>query len=143
MKKKMTLAAAVATMVFGLGVYSCTEQDTADKVEESMEKQAENVEETMDKFDGEGPLVEAAEDIEQFGENAKEEIAEGAENMKQGWNESELEQKIDEIIADAKNNLEEAGQATVDGAEAAGNSVKEITVETKRRIDALVDSVSS
>lgn len=127
------IARGVFAFVIGiaaLGVVGCDRNDSA--IEKAKEDIREKADETVDKIDGEGPLQEAAEEIEEFGDKVKATIED-----------AEVEQRIDKIVADTKERLKEAGENVEEGAENAGDRIKEISQDARERIKKIVDSEES
>lgn len=137
---KFGITAALVGLPFLLG---CGNRDTADKMGEQMEKAGEEAKETMDQLDNEGILEEAAEEMDQFAEDTKESIGVWGEKIKEKFNRMELEARIDRIVENSREKLQEAKGQAKESATNIEDRAKKITAESKEKIQALLDSVKA
>ncbi|MBD3316268.1 MAG: hypothetical protein GF344_10810 [Chitinivibrionales bacterium] len=145
MRARYLVPALVAVVVvLSASMYAgCNQKGTAEKAEEKAEKIGENTEEAIDKIDGEGALREAAEEVEEFGDDAKESLKDLRDNIEESVDRAKVERRIETIIAETKEEMRQAGENTAQAAENTQEKISEITEMGKQRIRSVIDSVKS
>jgi ElaB/YqjD/DUF883 family membrane-anchored ribosome-binding protein len=124
----------------------CTEKKSATEkmhqhVEEQMEHTADNIENRLDKIDGEGALQEAAEEVEEFGDDIRESIEENTSFSFSDDDTNRIRERIRSVVAQTRSQLDAVGTKTENTTENSVAKIRQITAEGMQKLEAVADSI--